>query len=234
MLAIASLSTTATAQQTDTFSTNSGKQVVITPIKHGSLRITCEGKEFEIDPVGPMKPETDYSLMPKADYIIVTHEHFDHLDTTAIRKLTKASTRIIANPNSATIIGHGEAMRNGEKKTLEDNITIEAVAAHNHAERNQFHPAGRDNGYILTIDGLRIYIAGDTEDIEEMNLIKDIDVAFLPCNQPYTMTPEQLTRAARTIRPKVLFPYHFSETPVEQVVEMLRNDNIDVRIRNYQ
>ena len=96
------------------------------------------------------------------------------------------------------------------------------------------HPKGRDNGYVLTLDGLRIYIAGDTEDIPEMAKLKDIDVAFLPCNQPYTMTPEQVAKAAKTIKPKVLFPYHYSETPVKRASELLSDTSIDVRIRNYQ
>ena len=92
----------------------------------------------------------------------------------------------------------------------------------------------RDNGYILTLDGLRIYIAGDTEDIPEMQNIKNIDIAFLPCNQPYTMTPEQLVRAARIIQPKVLFPYHYGQTDVSGLPALLQDAGIDVRIRHYE
>ena len=84
------------------------------------------------------------------------------------------------------------------------------------------------------MDGLRIYIAGDTEDIPEMARLKDVDVAFLPCNQPYTMTPEQVAKAAKTIKPRVLFPYHYSETPIKRVAELLSDTSIDVRIRSYQ
>ena len=110
-----------------------------------------------------------------------------------------------------------------------------AVPAYNTTKgREKFHPKGRDNGYVLTIDGLRIYIAGDTEPIPEMKDIKNIDVAFLPCNQPYTMTPEQAAKAAKTINPKVLFPYHFSDTPVKKVADLLKDTKIDVRIRNYK
>jgi L-ascorbate metabolism protein UlaG (beta-lactamase superfamily) len=114
-------------------------------------------------------------------------------------------------------------------------IKVEAVPAYNTTQgRTQFHPKGRDNGYILTIDGLRIYIAGDTEDIPKMKDIKDIDIAFLPCNQPYTMTPEQLIKAARTIKPKVLFPYHYGQTDVSGIPGQLKGDGIDVRIRHYE
>ena len=114
-------------------------------------------------------------------------------------------------------------------------IKVEAVPAYNTTEgRTKFHPKGRDNGYILTLDGLRIYIAGDTEDIPEMEGIKDIDIAFLPCNQPYTMTPEQLLRAAKVIKPKVLFPYHYGQTDVSIIPRKLEGEGIDVRIRHYE
>ena len=132
------------------------------------------------------------------------------------------------------MFGAGLVMTNGQNFLLGD-IKVEAVPAYNTTEgRQQYHPKGRDNGYILTLDGLRIYIAGDTEDIPEMADIKDIDIAFLPCNQPYTMTPEQLVRAAKTIKPKVLFPYHYGQTDVSSIPNMLKDEAIDVRIRHYE
>lgn len=220
--------------QSDTIKTKSGKQLVVTPIKHASMRIEFDGKEIQIDPVTKLKPETDYSTFPKADYIFVTHEHGDHLDKDAVATLTKGSTILIANPNSAKIIGNGDVMKNGDSKKLKD-MKVEAVPAYNNSpDKQQFHPKGRDNGYILTIDGLRIYIAGDTEDIAEMDNIKNIDIAFLPCNLPYTMTPEQCAKAARTIKPKILYPYHFGETKIERVSELLKDSGIDVRIRNFK
>ena len=129
----------------------------------------------------------------------------------------------------------GRAMANGDKIQLANDITVEAVPAYNISEgRTQFHPKGRDNGYILTVDGLRIYIAGDTEDIPEMATIQDIDIAFLPCNQPYTMTTDQLVKAAKTIKPKVLFPYHYGQTNVSTLPAQLQGEGIDVRIRHYE
>ena len=126
-------------------------------------------------------------------------------------------------------------LKNGDSIVYAPDIKIEAVPAYNYTEgRTQFHPKGRDNGYILTLDGLRIYIAGDTEDIPEMEAVKDIDIAFLPCNQPYTMTVDQLVNAAKIIKPKVLFPYHYSQTPVAQVSMKLAGSGIEVRIRDYQ
>lgn len=242
----------------DTFKTKSGKEITFHAIKHGSIRITYNGKEIEVDPVIKIKPETDYSKFPKADYIFVTHEHFDHCDTVAILQLEKPSTIIITNENCSKIIGKGKVMHNrwsseshqarlngrvvieegeanGDHLQLADDITVDAVPAYNTTpDKTKYHPKGRDNGFILTIDGFRIYISGDTEDIPEMVGIKNIDVAFLSTNQPFTMTPEQCVKAAKTIKPKVLFPYHYSDTDINRVVELLRGSGIDVRIRNYQ
>ncbi len=173
--------------------------------------------------------------MPKADYLFVTHEHGDHFDKEAIKLLSGEATRFVTNQRCADMYGSGEVMANGDKLQIAEGFTVEAVPAYNTTEgRTQFHPKGRDNGYILTIDGLRIYIAGDTEDIPEMSAIKDIDIAFLPCNQPYTMTTEQLIKAAKTVKPKVLFPYHYGQTDVSGVPSALQADGIDVRIRHYE
>ena len=221
--------------QTDTFKTKEGKAVTITAIKHASLRIQYDGLEIQVDPVAKYAPETDYSKFPKADVILVTHEHFDHFDRDTIATLRKDGTEIVANPAVQKMLGLGMVLANGESRVLAKGIKLDAVPAYNTTPgHTQFHPKGRDNGYVLTIDGLRIYIAGDTEDIPEMASLKDIDVAFLPCNQPYTMTPEQVAKAARTIKPKVLFPYHYSQTPIKQVADLLAGSGIDVRIRNYQ
>ena len=221
--------------QTDTFKTKEGKAVTITAIKHASLRIQYDGLEIQVDPVAKYAPETDYSKFPKADVILVTHEHFDHFDRDTIATLRKDGTEIVANPAVQKMLGFGTALANGEQRVIANGIKLDAVPAYNTTPgHTQFHPKGRDNGYVLTIDGLRIYIAGDTEDIPEMSALKDIDVAFLPCNQPYTMTPEQVAKAARTIKPKVLFPYHYSQTPIKQVADLLTGSGIDVRIRNYQ
>ena len=226
------ITTTALAAQfqTDTFRTKGGKDVVITAIKHASLRIQYDGLEIQVDPVAKYAPETDYAKFPKADVILVTHEHFDHFDA-----LKKDGTQVVANPSVRKMLDFGIALTNGESRAISKTVALDAVPAYNTTPgRERFHPKGRDNGYVLTIDGLRIYIAGDTEDIPEMASLKDIDVAFLPCNQPYTMTPEQLSKAARAIKPKVLFPYHYSSTPAKNIVERLAGSGIDVRIRNYQ
>ena len=210
-----------TTFETDVFNTKSGKAVTFHALVHASIRIQYDGKEIQIDPVTKLG--------------LVTHEHFDHFNKDAIKVLTGDKTRFITNQRCADMYGSGEIMKNGDKLQIANDITIEAVPAYNYTEgHTQFHPKGRDNGYILTIDGLRIYIAGDTEDIPEMSAIKNIDIAFLPCNQPYTMTPDQLVKAARTIKPKVVFPYHYGQTDVSGIPGQLRGDGIDVRIRHYE
>jgi L-ascorbate metabolism protein UlaG (beta-lactamase superfamily) len=241
--------TTACAQKSyevDEFKTKSGKTVKFHALMHACIRIEMDGKEIQIDPVAKLGDRTvDYAAMPKADYIFVTHEHGDHYDAKSIKQLTGEKTQLVMNKRCADMYGAGKVMvrsalgtlrsaKNGDKLQLAD-ISVEAVPAYNYTEgHTQFHPKGRDNGYILTIDGLRIYIAGDTEDIPEMSKIKDIDIAFLPCNQPYTMTPDQLIRAAKVIKPKVLFPYHYGQTDLSGVPVALKGTGIDVRIRHYE
>ena len=227
---------TANTYEVDAFQTKSGKTVRFHALVHASIRMEYDGKEFEIDPVTKLGNRTiDYTAMPKADYILVTHEHGDHFDRAAIKTLSGEGTKLITNKRCAEMIGYGQVMVNGDVTKIAKDITIEAVPAYNTTEgRQQFHPKGRDNGYIITVDGLRIYVAGDTEDIPEMTAIKDIDVAFMPCNQPYTMTPEQLVKAARIVKPKVLFPYHYGQTDVSGIPALLQNDGVEVRIRHYE
>ena len=220
----------------DTFKTKSGKTLAVAPIKHASMELDFDGLVIQVDPVTDgTPPVTDYTQWRKADVILITHDHYDHVDAQAVAALSKDGTVVVANGGAAALLGCGEVLCNGDSLQLRDDLVVHAVAAYNTTPgHTQFHPKGRDNGYVLTIDGLRIYIAGDTEDIPEMASLKDIDVAFLPCNQPYTMTPEQVAKAARTIKPKVLFPYHYSQTPIKQVASLLAGSGIDVRIRNYQ
>ena len=231
----AGLPVTTDTYEVDVFKTKSGKTVKFHALVHASIRMEYDGKEIEIDPVTKLGNKTiDYSAMPKADYIFVTHEHGDHFDKEALQLLTSEKTQLITNNRCAEMLGYGQIMVNGQCSMVDD-IKVEAIPAYNTSEgRTQFHPKGRDNGYILTIDGLRIYIAGDTEDIPEMQDIKDIDIAFMPCNQPYTMTTEQLVKAAKTVKPKVLFPYHYGQTDVTGIPSQLKDCGIDVRIRHYE
>ena len=191
-------------------------------IHHGSIALEYEGFWIQVDPVAKMGgTEIDYSCFPKADCILVTHEHGDHLDPGAIDLLAKEDTRLILNPSSHDKLGRGEVVSNGESLEL-GLCKLTAVPAYNNSEGHlNFHPKGRDNGYILDFKGLRIYVSGDTEDIEEMASYGPVDVAFLSANQPYTMTPEQCVRAALALKPRILVPYHLSNTDVQSIKSAL-------------
>ena len=220
----------------ETFFTKGNLPFGITLIKHGTLALSYKGISIHVDPVSGYGKPTDYATeFPKADVILVTHEHGDHFDQEAIGALSDEKTLLVTNERCAQILGYGTALANGDAAELPGGIHLDAVPAYNYTEgHTQFHPQGRDNGFVLTVDGLRIYIAGDTEDIPEMTALKDIDVAFLPVNQPYTMTVEQCVNAAKVIMPKVLIPYHFSQTDLSELPQLLAGTGIDVRLRDMQ
>jgi L-ascorbate metabolism protein UlaG (beta-lactamase superfamily)/rhodanese-related sulfurtransferase len=214
--------------EVESFTAPSGFPVTLTLIKHGSVEIGYRGVSIQIDPVSGLGKPTDYAAeFPKAGVILVTHEHGDHLDDAAIQALTGPETLLLLNGTSARQIGRGEIIGNGEKRELPGGIGLEAVPAYNTTPgREMFHPQGNGNGYVLTFDGLRVYVAGDTEDVPEMEQLKDIDVALLPVNQPYTMTVEQCAHATRVIRPGVLIPYHFSSTDLSPMPGLLPGQKI--------
>jgi L-ascorbate metabolism protein UlaG (beta-lactamase superfamily) len=219
----------------DTISTSDG-DLIISFIGHASLMFEFKNLTIHIDPV---MQEGDYSKMPKADLIIVTHEHFDHLDLTAIKHLTKAGTKLIVTNgcvHNTEYLSNADVMENGDKTSFKG-IIIKAVPAYNikhkRADGNPFHPKGQGNGYILSFGNTNVYVAGDTENIPEMKDLTDIDIAFLPMNLPYTMTPEMVAEAARVFKPKILYPYHYGNTNTRELVNLLKaNPEIEVRIRD--
>lgn len=223
-----------TSYPVETLTTKDGKEIKITLFKHASLAIAYDGEEIYIDPVTKVgDTDIDYSSMPKADYILVTHEHWDHLDPKAIEELSKPTTQIILNATSEKQLGKGTIIANNQNMNLADGITLQSVPAYNTTPgREKFHPKGNGNGYVLDFDGTKIYVAGDTEDIPEMANLKDehITLAFLPVNQPYTMTIDQAEKAALMIQPKILIPYHFSDTPIEELKEKLDKDNSGIQV----
>jgi len=215
----------------DTFKTSKGN-LKITFIGHGTLMFTFGDKVIHVDPVSR---EADYTGFPKADLILVTHEHGDHLDPGAIKILKTEKTDIILTKECAEKVEGGHIMKNGDVETIQG-LKIEAVPAYNivhmRGENMPYHPKGVGNGYIITFGDKRVYVAGDTENTPEMKALKDIDIAFLPMNLPYTMSPEMVADAAKTFRPKVLYPYHFGRTDTSKIVELLKNEKgIEVRIR---
>jgi len=203
----------------------------ITFIGHGTLMFAFDGKIIHVDPVSR---EADYTDMPKADLILVTHEHGDHLDTKVINMLRKEGTQIVLTKACAEQVAGGIIMQNGDVRTVLG-LRIEAVPAYNIVHKRSsgvhFHPKGRGNGYVVTFGDKRVYLAGDTENTPEMKRLKNIDIAFLPMNLPYTMTPEMVADAAKAFKPKILYPYHYGQTDPQQLVNLLKDENIEVRIR---
>lgn len=225
-------STAAQAFEKDIIETSRGP-LEITFIGHGSLMFTYEGKNIHVDPYSAL---TDYSILPKADLILLTHEHRDHLDMKALGAVRTPTTELVLTELCAAQVQGGIVMKNGDRKTVQG-LEIEAVPAYNlvhmRSEGQPFHPKGAGNGYVITFGDKRVYVAGDTEDIPEMKALNGIYVAFLPVNLPYTMTPEMAANAARIIRPAILYPYHFGDTDTSRIVDLLKAEkDIEVRIRS--
>ena len=215
----------------DKISTSVG-QVEMHFIGHGSLMFKVNGYVIYIDPA---RSSGNFDFVPKADLILVTHEHGDHLDPTLIADLKKPETLLFCNEKSTEKVPWGMVMKAGDRQEI-NNIVIEAVPAYNIVNESTpdhpYHPKGDGIGYILTIGGKKFYIAGDTENTPEMKALKNIDVAFLPMNLPYTMTPAMVADAALAFKPKILYPYHFGSTDTNEIVELLKGSGIEVRIRN--
>jgi len=218
--------------ETDIIKTSAG-ELKITFIGHGTIMFTFGGKIIHVDPVGQY---ADYTNLPKADIIFITHEHGDHLDLKVIDIIRTKKTAVVLTETCAEKVKGGIVMKNGDVKTVEG-LKIEAVPAYNivhmRSKGNPYHPKGIGNGYIITFGDKRVYVAGDTENTPEMKKLKNIDIAFLPMNLPYTMTPEMVADAAKVLKPKILYPYHFGNTDTSELVDLLKgNKEIEVRIRN--
>lgn len=214
---------------TDTVRYGEEGAVTFTFFKHASFAITIGDKHIYNDPVAEY---AKYAQLPKADVVLVTHSHYDHLDRAAIDDITTRQSVIICDKTSAeTFDGEAVVMTPGMKAQPLPNVTVEAVAAYNTTEgHTDFHPQAREDcGYILTIDNdLRIYIAGDTEPTPEMLALENIDIAFLPVNQPYTMTVDQAVEAVKAIRPCVFYPYHYGEVEEKTDIERLQQELADI------
>jgi L-ascorbate metabolism protein UlaG (beta-lactamase superfamily) len=235
ILAAMGLFTQVNAQQnSDVISTSEGELEMFF-IGHGTLMFKFNNLVIHIDPVSR---EADYSVLPDADLVLVTHEHGDHLDMNAIGQILKEPTKVVMTERCMEQLEdfQGIVMRNGDKQKLHG-IGIKAIPAYNVVHKrsngNPYHPKGAGNGYILSFGDTHVLIGGDTENIPEYrSLGMDIDVAFLPMNLPYTMTPEMVADAALVIQPKILYPYHFGQTDPQELVELLPEEKgIEVRIR---
>jgi len=213
----------------------SGGDLEITFIGHGTLMFSFDGKVIHVDPWSRL---VDYSKLSKADIILLTHHHGDHLDAAAVKQLRSESTVVVLTELCAGTVKGGVVMKNGDKQTVMG-IDVRAVPAYNLVHKRDngevYHPKGEGNGYVLTFGDTRVYIAGDTENTSEMKALKNIDYAFLPMNLPYTMTPEMVADAVGAFKPKVLYPYHYGDTDTGKIIELLEgNKDTEVRIRKME
>ena len=217
--------------ETDSFSTSDG-DLTITFIGHGSLMLDFNQLNISVDPFSRL---ADYSKLPKADLILITHEHQDHLDQAVLAVIRTDDTDLVVTETCARQLTRGIVMQNGDQRIVRG-IPIEAVPAYNLVHKRDngqpFHPQGIGNGYVLTFGELRLYIAADTENTPEMKSLTGIDIAFLPMNLPYTMTPGMVADAAKAFKPHILYPYHYGSTDPQELVELLQDEpEIEVRIR---
>jgi L-ascorbate metabolism protein UlaG (beta-lactamase superfamily) len=206
--------------------------VSITPIRHASLMLQANGKVIHVDPWS----QGNYDGLPPADLILITDIHGDHMDPKAIEKVRKPGTQIVAPAEVAKTVRDAQVLKNGEKKTFAG-FLIEAIPMYNitrgPGEGKVFHEKGRGNGYVITAGDTRIYIAGDTEGMPEMRALKNIDVAFVPMNLPYTMPPEEAADAVKAFKPRVVYPYHYRGSDTKAFAKALAGTGIDVRLLDW-
>jgi len=229
LFTIASLASGAAEPQT--FPTSAGS-VKITPLNHASTLIEAGGKVIYLDPAKPVS----FSGLPKADLIVITDIHGDHMDPDSIKAISKGDTEIFAPPAVVQTVSAAKPIANGETKTWQS-WTIEAIPAYNlkrgPAPGKLFHDKGRGNGYVLGYDGKRFYFSGDTEGVPEMRALKNIDVAFVCMNLPYTMPPEEAADAVKAFHPKIVIPYHYRGSDPSVFQKALAGTGIEVRLLDW-
>ena len=215
---------------TENFTTSAGT-LQLTPIQHASLMIQAGGKVLYVDPV-----QGSYDGLPQADYILITDIHGDHLSVPTLNKLKKADTVIVAPKAVAAQVTGAKVVSNGEKTTVGP-FAVEAVAMYNltrgPSAGQLYHDKGRGNGYIVTYGGKRFYFSGDTEAIPEMKALRNIDVAFVCMNLPYTMTPQEAAEAVRAFHPAIVYPYHYMGSDLNAFAKALDGSGVEVRSRNW-
>jgi L-ascorbate metabolism protein UlaG (beta-lactamase superfamily) len=212
--------------------TTSAEPVKITPLNHASTLIEAGGTTIYVDPAKPVK----FSGLPKADLILITDIHGDHMDPDSIKEASKAGTEILAPPAVVQTVTTAKPIANGETKTWQA-WTIEAIPAYNLKRGPEpgklYHDKGRGNGYVLTYGGKRFYFSGDTEGVPEMHALKNIDVAFVCMNLPYTMRPEEAADAVKAFHPKIVIPYHYRGSDLTVFQKALEGTGIEVRVLDW-
>ena len=211
------------------FSTEAGT-LELTPIQHASLMIQAGGKVLYVDPA-----QGSYDGLPQADYILITDIHGDHMVPDLVAKLKKPGTVILAPAAVAEKVPGATVISNGQTKSM-GNFTVEAIPMYNlkpAPNGTLYHPKGRGNGYIVTYGGKRFYFSGDTEGIPEMRALRNIDVALVCMNLPFTMTPEAAADAVKAFHPAIVYPYHYRGQDTQVFAKALQGTGIDVRLRDW-
>src|ERR1700731_2757319 len=232
-MALFAASAQAQDRPVQTFKSSAGP-IKITPVYHASLEIEAGGKIIIVDPAKP----ASFAGLPQADLILTTDIHGDHMDPDLIKAESKAGTEIIAPAAVAKTVTAAKVIGNGEKTTW-GAWTIEAIPMCNTTESRGpapgklFHDKGRGNGYVLTYGGKRFYFSGDTEGIPEMRALKNIDVAFVCMNLPYTMPPDEAADAVKAFHPKIVIPYHYRGSDLTVFQKRLEGTGIEVRLLDW-
>ncbi|ASJ71542.1 MBL fold metallo-hydrolase [Granulosicoccus antarcticus] len=215
----------------DTFNTANGS-VSVHPVSHASFVLQTPGGVIYNDPVGGAEL---YSQLPAADLILITHEHSDHYDVDTLNALMGENTQLLTNPAVLEMLPgelkeRASAIGNGDSTEILK-VGIEAIPAYNLTEeRLKYHPKGRDNGYLLTVDGMRVYIAADTEATPEMRGLSDIQLAFVPMNLPYTMGVEQAAEGVADFAPAAVYPYHYKGSDIDAFEKLVNAANADIKV----
>jgi L-ascorbate metabolism protein UlaG (beta-lactamase superfamily) len=230
ILAGACILTAQSAKPAEEFATGAGP-LRITPIQHASLMIQAGGQVLYLDP-----SQGSYEGLPKADLILITDIHGDHMNPKAIAMVEKPRTTILAPEAVSKTVTKASVIRNGESRTV-GKWQIQATPAYNLKRGSEpgklFHDKGRGNGYVLTYGGKRFYFSGDTEGVPEMRSLKNIDVAFVSMNLPYTMPPEEAAEAVKEFKPKIVYPYHYRGSDLSVFEKALAGSGVEVRLRNW-
>jgi L-ascorbate metabolism protein UlaG (beta-lactamase superfamily) len=196
---------------------------------HGSLYFEYKNLIIHVD---PNSSQADYNLLPDANLIFITHSHTDHYDLSALNKIKTDSTTMVCTQevnNIGTYAGTAIVMNNGDSMIVQG-IPVKAVPAYNIVSTTIYHPKGTGNGYVLTFGEKRVYIAGDTENIPEMDSLGKIDIAFLPMNLPYTMSVTMAADAAGKVKPDILYIYHFGNSDTASLRSLLSNQDMEIRM----
>ena len=220
------------ALEGDSILTDDGA-IVVHPVDHASLVLGFGGETIYVDPVGGAAL---YEGLPVPTAILITHGHGDHFDVPTLEAIAGTApiltSQEVYDKLPEALKANATAIANGDDTSL-NGLLIRAVAAHNVTEdRMQYHPVGVGNGYVLALGGTNVYVAGDTEPTDEMLGLRDIGIAFLPMNLPYTMTPDQAVEALNVFKPRIAYPYHYGDSDLSVLEERIGPDT-ELRLRNW-